>query len=96
MCVCVGRGEMEGRVERKRERDRKDGREKRREKGGEGKAEGEGAPETILKGYCLDRVPGEMLKHQGSIKEIIWENFYIQPEVERRYIIHIRECRKIP
>ena len=79
---------------RERERDRKDGREKRREKGGEGKAEG--APETILKGYCLDRVPGEMLKHQGSIKEIIWENFYIQPEVERRYIIHIRECRKIP
>ena len=94
MCVCVGRGEMEGRVERKRERDRKDGREKRREKGGEGKAEG--APETILKGYSLDRVPGEMLKHQGSIKEIIWENFYIQPEVERRYSIHIRECRKIP
>ena len=78
---------MEGRMERKR--DRKDGREKRQEK------DGEGMPETILKGYCPGRVPGEMLKHQESIKEIICENFHIQPEVERRCIIHIRECRKI-
>ena len=96
MCMCGERRDGGKGGEKERERDRKDGREKRREKGGEGKAEGEGAPETILKGYCLDRVPGEMLKHQGSIKEIIWENFYIQPEVERRYSIHIRECRKIP
>ena len=84
---------MEGRVERKRER--KDGREKRREEEGQGKAEGEGASESILKGYCPVSVPRKMLKHQELIKEIIWENFYIQPEVESRCIIHIRECRKI-
>lgn len=95
-CVCViSAGRRDGGKGGEKERETERMAERRREKEGEGKAEGEGASETILKGYCPVSVPGKMLEHQESIKEIIWENFYIQPEVERRCIFHIRECRKI-
>lgn len=97
-CVCVisaGRrrdGGKGGEKERETERMAEKKGERRR---GERQREREHHRGPLLKGYCPVQRAWKMLEHQESIKENIWENFYIQPEVERRCIFILGNVGKL-